>query len=158
MDKQNVELFSKHKVLSKTELHARMDILFETYAKSINIEALTMLNIAKRQILPAAAEFSGSLGAGVSSITSAGSACVSQKKMLDEVCGLTDSLYRSIESLEAAVDKAAAVKDVPKHAAAYHDIVRPAMQKVREAADNLEKIVEADIWPLPTYAEMLFIK
>jgi glutamine synthetase len=158
MDKESVELFSKHQVLSKTELHARMDVMFEIYAKTINIEALTMLNIAKRQILPAVAEYSGKLGEIVSSIHSAGAACGSPKKMLDEVCGLNDLLLKSLESLEAAVGKASAVKEVRKRAEAYHDIVKPAMQDVRSAADNLEKITDSNLWPLPSYAEMLFIK
>jgi glutamine synthetase len=158
MDKENVELFKKHKVLSKAELHARTEILFETYNKMINIEALTMLNIAKRQILPAAVSYSGKLGKTVSSIKSVGVSSETQSVMLEKVCGLISSLGSAIESLAETVDKAGAIKDASKRAAQCHDSVRPAMQAVRQAADELENIVDAELWPLPTYAEMLFLR
>jgi glutamine synthetase len=158
MDKENVALFSKHKVLSKTELHARMDILFETYNKMINIEALAMLNIAKRQILPTASAYSGKLAGTVNKVSSAGVDCDSQKDMLKKVCGLIAALNKNIAALESAVTKAAGIKDVSSRASQCHDVVIPAMQNLRGTADELEKIVDAKLWPLPTYAEMLFIK
>jgi len=158
MDDENVPMFAKHKVLSKTELHARMEILFETYSKMINIEALTMLNIAKRQILPAVTEYSGRLAGVVNKVSSAGVGCDSQKSMLEKICSLINLLHCNIETLETAMGKLNAAKDIAKRAAEYHDIVRPAMQNVRSATDELEKVVDADLWPLPTYAEMLFLK
>jgi len=158
MDKENVELFRKHKVLSKAELHARTEILFEIYNKMINIEALTMLNMAKRQILPAAVSYSGKLGRAAKNVKAAGVSSETQVLMLEKVCGLISSLDSAIESLEDAVTKAGAIKDAPKRAAQCHDSVRPAMQAVRQAADELENIVDAELWPLPTYAEMLFLR
>ena len=158
MDKENVELFRKHKVLSKAELHARTEILFEIYNKMINIEALTMLNMAKRQILPAAVSYSGKLGRAAKNVKAAGVSSETQVLMLEKVCGLISSLDSAIESLEDAVTKAGAIKDAPKRAERCHDSVRPAMQAVRQAADELENIVDAELWPLPTYAEMLFLR
>jgi glutamine synthetase len=158
VDEENVRVFAKHKVLSKTELHARMEILFETYSKMINIEALTMLTIAKRQILPVTIEYSGRLSAVVNSLSSAAVSCASQKRMLEKVCNLSDNLDQNIADLEAAVSKASSVKNAGTRASDYHDIVRSAMQDVRCTADELEKIVDADLWPLPTYAEMLFLR
>ncbi|MFA5422625.1 MAG: glutamine synthetase III [Phycisphaerae bacterium] len=158
MDKENVALFSKHKVLSKAELHARMDILLEVYNKMINIEALTMLNMAKRQILPAAVEYSGRLAGVVNNVSSTDVDFDVQKSMLEKVGGLIKLLHSSIGKLESAVDQVNSVKGVSKRASQYHDIVKPAMQDVRSAADELEKIVGVKYWPLPTYAEMLFLK
>jgi glutamine synthetase len=158
MDEENVEVFSKHRVLTKAELHARTDILLEGYSMSINIEARTMLDMGKKQILPAAVTYSGKLSDSINSISNAGSAVDAQKKMLDKVCDLVNSLYDNVESLEAVTDKVSNMGDITKQAEKYHEEVIPAMNKVRNDADELEKIVDAEIWPLPTYAEMLFLR
>ena len=158
MDEENVRLFTKHKVLSKTELHARMEILFEGYSKMVNIEALTMLDMAKRQILPVVNEYFGRLAGIVNNAGSAGVKCESSRKMLDKVCGLMNSLNNGVDALETATGKLNGVKDVAKRAGQCHDGIRAAMQNVRNSADELEKIVDANLWPLPTYAGMLFLK
>jgi glutamine synthetase len=158
MDKQNVDLFKKLKVLTKQELHARTEILLEGYAASINIEALTTLNIAKRQIMPACVEYSGRLASSMSIVADSGVKCSSMQKSLKKVCGLIDELASGIESLEAAVSKAQGISKPNTQARAYRDAVIPAMSSVREAADLLEALVDADLWPLPSYAEMLFLK
>jgi glutamine synthetase len=158
IEKDVEKLFEKHGVLSKHELHARYDILLERYCKEINIEALTALQMAKRQIMPAAMEYSGIVANTVSSIKSAGATAKAQGKVLGDLCSLIDSLQVNIVSLEQAVDKSAAVDAVLKQAEAYRDAVVPAMNAVRAVADELEAIVDASIWPLPTYAEMLFLR
>ncbi len=158
MDKENVNLFKKHKVLSKMELHARVEILLETYAATLNIEALTMLNMAKRQILPAAMEYSSRLANTVIAVDSAGVPANAQKIKLKELCTLIDALNEDIESLEKAVAKAQKMNDVAKKADLYKNGVKSAMESVRTDADQLEMIVDADLWPLPTYAEMLFLR
>jgi glutamine synthetase len=109
MEKQNVDLFKKHKILTKQELGARTEILLEGYAASINIEALTTLNIAKRQIMPACVEYSGRIASSLSIITDAGATCGTMQKSLEKVCGLIDDLGQGIEALEAAVDKALSI-------------------------------------------------
>ncbi len=148
------ELFEKHAVLSKGELHARHEILLERYAKEINIEAQTMLHIAKRQILPAAIEYSGVIANAASAVKSVGVNADAQVRALEDVCGLVSDLQKNIASLQAAVTKAQETET----AETYRDTVIPAMSTVRAAADGLEEIMDADLWPLPTYAEMLFIK
>jgi glutamine synthetase len=158
MDKQNVDLFKKHKILSKQELHARTEILLEGYSASINIEALTMLIIAKRQIMPACVEYSGRLASSMSVVSETGVACGSMEKTLRKVCGLIDELDSGIDALEAAVDKAQSISKPNMQARAYRDVVIPAMGTVRQAADTLETLVDADLWPLPSYAEMLFLR
>ena len=158
LDESVAELFETHQVLSKSELHARHEILLERYCKEINIEALTMLQMAKRQILPAAMEYSGSVAGTAAAVKAVGANADAHCKSLNEICTLIGSLQDGIATLESAVDKASGVDDVAEQAAAYRDAVIPAMGAVRDSADKLEMIVDAAIWPLPTYSEMLFIR
>ena len=158
MDKENVDLFKKHKILSKQELAARTEILLEGYSGSINIEALTMLNMAKRQIMPACVDYCASLAASAGVIAEAGVKSAAVRKSLEKVSGLVDELGEAIEALEAAVEKAQGIGKVNMKARSYRDAVIPAMADVRAAADALETLVDADVWPLPSYAEMLFLR
>ena len=158
IEKDSEKLFAKHGILTKHELHARYDILLERYCKEINIEALTTLQMAKRQIMPAAMEYSGMLANTVTSVKAAGATAKAQTKILGDVCSLIDSLQVNIVTLEESTAKASGVSNVVKQAEAYRDIVIPAMTAVREVADKLETIVDATVWPLPTYAEMLFVR
>ncbi|MCF7954288.1 MAG: glutamine synthetase III [Phycisphaerae bacterium] len=157
-DKENVEVFENQKVLSEEELEARTDILLEAYSMKINIEAKTMIQMAKRQIMPACTEYSASLAEAVASITAAGADASTQKDILGKVCGLIGKLSGAVAALEAAVEKAGGIEEADKQAICFHDDVFAACATVREAADSLEQIVDAEIWPLPTYAEMLFLR
>ena len=158
MAPENVAVFDKHNVLRPEELEARTEILLEAYSKQINIEAQTTLSMAKRQILPACIEFSSSLADTVTSLKSAGVAGGTQSALLTRVCCLIDTMSAAIEAIEAAVEKAGNEDAVDKRGELFRDEVIPAMNAVRAASDELETIVDAEIWPLPTYAEMLFIK
>ena len=152
------KLFERHGVLSKEELHARHEIILERYCKEINIEGLTTLQIAKRQILPAVMEYSGMLAGAANSVKSLGVDADAHVNSLKEVCSLASALQSNVAALEVAVNKASEVDGAHAQAKAYRDIVIPAMGAVRESADKLETIVDASVWPLPTYAEMLFIR
>jgi glutamine synthetase len=158
MDKENVEVFTKHGVLTEAELHARTEILLETYSMSINIEAMTMLSMAKRQIFPACVQYSSMLGSAVGAISSAGVDAGPQREMLEYVCGLIAEIRERISHLEKAVQKSKKVADATKHARLYRDDVIPAMRDLRSTVDELETIVDKDLWPIPTYAEMLFVR
>jgi glutamine synthetase len=158
MDAENVELFENHKVLSKAELKARTEILLDAYSMTINIEAKTTLTMAQRQILPASAEYSAKLAMAVKAINDAGADASTQKKMLDTVCEFISSLKNSTEELKKAMTATNGIDNSSKKAEYYRDNIIPAMNKVRQAVDSLEMIVDAKLWPLPTYAEMLFIK
>lgn len=158
MDKENMDVLKRHNVLSKHELHARTDILLENYSKSINIEANVTLSIAKRQILPVCIDYSANLAASAGIIADAGASNKSAKKSLEKVSTLVDDLDDAIELLEAAIEKAHSMKKVNLQARSYRDDVVPAMAKIRHAADSLEALVDADLWPLPSYAEMLFLR
>ena len=157
-DKENEEVFIKHRVLSKEELHARTEVLLEAYSMTINIEARTMLEMAKRQILPAASSFAGKVGSDIGAVTAAGVESAAQKSLLKKTCSLVDSLSDAIEALEKETEAASAIKGAAEQAQGYKKLIVPAMAAVREPADQLEMIVDASMWPLPTYAEMLFMK
>jgi len=158
MDEENVNVFERQKVLSRDELRARTEILLEAYSMQINIEAMTMLNIARRQILPSVVKYSELLGNAVGAVKNAGVDSEVQVGMLEKVCSLMKLLQNDVDSLEKVVASAGGTKDVVAQAEDYRDNVIPAMHAVRRASDGLETIVDADIWPLPTYAEMLFLK
>lgn len=155
---EHVKLFSRHNVLSKIELHAREEILLENYAKTLNIEAGTMLNISRRQILPAVMEFAGVVADSMNTVSDAGASCAAQKKLLSKVTGLIDRLNDGLDALTDAITKAKATSNVEKKAEAYKDKVVPAMVEVRTVADELETLVDAEMWPLPSYAQMLFVR
>lgn len=158
LDEENIALFERHKVLSEEEIRARLEVFLENYCMVINIEAMTMLSIAKRQIAPAVALYSSNLGAAIKNISDAGASASTQKKMLDKVCGLMAILDDGIENLEKAVQKPRSIDETAESADAYRNIVIPAMELVRNTADELETIVDSELWPLSSYAEMLFLR
>ena len=158
MDKENVAVFKKHGVLTEEELHARADILFETYSMSINIEAMTMLNMARRQILPACIKYSSVLGNAVGLVSSAGVEAGPQKEMLENICGLIATMKDHISKLDSVVNEGSKFVNITEKARFSRDNIVPAMQALRTTSDELETIVDAELWPVPTYAEMLFIR
>lgn len=157
ISEKNVALMEKHGVLSKLEMHARYDVNLEIYAKTINIEAETTLEIAKRQILPAVIKFETSLAQSISAVKAAGAGAGVQSELLAEVDELAVALKKNIGELEASVEKAQAL-DGDAYAVAhfYKFDVFEKMQAVRAVADTLETLVDKDVWPLPTYGELLF--
>ncbi|MFI4912090.1 MAG: glutamine synthetase III [Sedimentisphaeraceae bacterium JB056] len=157
-DQKNIDVLANQNVLSAGELAARMEILLEQYASIINIEALAMINMAKRMILPSCTLYSGKLGEAVSSVKAAGVEPKAQAKELNKVNDLVATLSDAIDALEQATAKAAGIEDPEEKAFAYRDEVIPAMEALRAPADALEVIVDAESWPLPTYADMLFVR
>ncbi len=160
MDKEkNIILFEKHGVLNKTELHSRSEILLETYIKTINIEAHTMLEMAKRQILPAVINFTGSIASSITSIQATGlSVDISaQSELLQEVSTLLAQFKKDIVALENAASDATNFSGSSyDHAVMYRDIVITKMNELRLVADKLETIVDEEMWPFPTYSELLY--
>lgn len=155
---ENITLLEKYGVLSPTELHARLEILLEEYAKKINIEAMTSLQIVKRQIVPAVMEQTKLYAQTVTALKSAGVEPKAELNLLRQVTNLSNSLAERIDNLERVVEKAAAIEDVEASAKAFRSDVIPVMNEVRAVVDKLEGVVDSKIWPLPTYAEMLFVK
>ena len=158
MADRHVGVLERHHVLSAGELRARCEILFENYAKVINIEATTAVQIAERQILPAAINYTRTLGQAATAVTQAGVTSDSLPAMLQKTCDLISDLERHLARLGKSYQEAAAIQDARECATAYRDRVLPALNAVREVVDVLETVVDAQLWPLPTYAEMLFIR
>jgi glutamine synthetase len=154
--KEAVELFEKYKVLSERELHSRYEIYLETYAKHINIEAQCAINMAKTQYFPAIAAFQKELADVVTSVKAAGADASASSEHLAKVTGLFNSAVKKLAALESATAAAAAEGDIEKKAAAFRDNVFTAQADLRKDVDALETILPADLWPVPTYAEMLF--
>ncbi|MHB1227312.1 MAG: glutamine synthetase III family protein [Desulfurivibrionaceae bacterium] len=148
-----IKLFGKYNVLSKDELHSRYDIYVEQYAKHINIEALTAIHMTKRQFIPAAIQFVAELGASLAAAGKYGSV---QKGLLEEVGKHLESAGKKLAKLEDETKKAQGITAVEKQGAAYRDKVFPAMVDLRADIDALEAILPADLWPVPTYSDLLF--
>ena len=156
---KNVALFKKHKVLNRAELESRYEIMLESYSKTINIEALTAIEMAKRDILPAAVKFAGEVANSVNSIQSTGlNVDISaQSELLSQICSITASFKKKITILEAAVEEAAKMEeDLYAQATEYKDEVFAKMEELREDADKLETIMDSKYWPFPTYSDLLF--
>ena len=148
-----MKLFEKHKVLSHEELHSRFDIYLEQYSKHINIEAQTASQMVRRQYIPAVIRFMTELG---NSVAATGKHGVVQRDLLAQIGELLTSAQKKVAALESETGKAKSIGEVPKQAAAFRDKVFPALQKLRADIDELEGILPRDLWPVPTYADMLF--
>lgn len=155
---KNVAVFVKHGVLSKSEIESRYEILLENYVKTVNIEALTMINMAKTELLPAAFKFSKELSDTINSVKATGMSVEvsAQSSVLKELSPVLSSFSSSITALKKAIEKASSESSALKQAEAYSKLVISAMEALRTDADKLETILPADIYPFPTYAELLF--
>ena len=117
-----------------------------------------MLNIANRQIMPAVLDYSGNLAGATEAVIAAGATGQAHSKRLHDVCLLADQLMIDIENLEEVLKKVSALKNTQKKAQAYNSLVIPAMEALRKTADQLEMIVDSQMWPLPSYSQMLFLR
>ncbi len=155
-DKKSVELFTKFGVYSEVELHARQEINYENYSKTINIEALTTSDMAKTEILPAVMKYGKDICDIAASKKAVGVDPAVEVSIANKVNTLTVSLNEKIDVLNAAIVKAQGISDIPEQAKVYCDEVFVAMQSLRAVADELETIVGEEYWPFPTYDELLF--
>ena len=151
-----VALFEKFHIFTKTELESREEIIYETYAKTINIEALTMIDMAGKQIVPAAVKYSKSLADTVNAVKTAGVDASVQVELLKEVSGKLTKIQTALEALRKAEKEAAAIEDAKQQAFFYKDTVKEIMAQLRQPADELEMIVDKEMWPFPTYGELMF--
>lgn len=159
IEEKNLAVMEKHAVLSRVEMESRYEIALETYVKTINIEALTMIEMAKRQILPAVIKFATTVAASINTIKATGVAAdlTAQTELLTEVSSLTASLKKNIAVLEESVDKASnAHGDTYEQASLFRFDVFEKMAELRTVADTLETLVDKDVWPMPTYGDLLF--
>ena len=155
---KNIRLMEQFGVLTKTEMHSRYEVEIEHYSKVINIEALTMLEMLRKQIMPAVAGYSSEVAsaAAAKQAVSDKLSVRSETKLLEKLSAGADELSDAIDELQEAVDKATAESDEPAKSYLYHDAVLPAMEKARKVSDTLERICSEDYWPLPSYSRMLY--
>ncbi len=155
---KNVKLFEAHKVFTATEMRARYEILLDNYSKTINIEALTMLDMAKKDILPAVASFMGHLSDVVIAKKSAckNIECTYEESIISRLSELTNRMFEDVQLLEKEIEAKKEIEDAQKLAEYYKDVIISRMAKVRESADAIEVMTERTYWPYPSYADLLF--
>ena len=158
IDPKNIALMEEFGVLTKVEMHSRYEVELEHYAKVINIEALTMLEMARKQLLPAInAYMSEVANTAASKLAVSESISVrSETKTLGRLSADADAMSDAIDTLQDAVDAAKALPSESEKAVAFHDNVLPAMDTLRAAADDAETLCGEDYWPLPSYSKMLY--
>lgn len=154
---KNLALMEKHGVLSRVEMESRSEIQYEIYIKTVNIEALTMVEMSKRQILPAVIGYKADLASSIGSILDVGGNADVEKTIFAKISESTTAFSANLTKLEKAIEKAAGLHGNTKaQAVAYRDTVFKMMGELRNDADTLETLVAADYWPIPTYSKLLF--
>ena len=158
IEPKNIQLMEEFGVLTKVEMESRYEVEMEHYSKIINIEALTMLEMARKQLLPAINAYMSEVANTAASKLAVSEAISvrSETKTLQKLSKDADDMSDAIDTLQAAVDSAKALEDESKKAVAFHDDVIPAMDALRAAADDAETICGEDYWPLPSYSKMLY--
>ncbi len=153
---KSVKLFEKFGIFTRAELESREEVLYEIYAKSINIEALTMIDMASKQIIPALIKYSKSLADTVIAVKEAGADASVTAGLLKEVSEKLSAMKTALVKLEEAEEKANAITNAKEQAFYYKDVVKEAMEELRTPADEAEMLVDKKVWPLPTYGDMIF--
>ena len=158
IDPKNIQLMEDFGVLTKVEMESRYEVEMEHYSKIINIEALTMLEMARKQLLPAINAYMSEVANTAASKLAVSEAISvrSETKTLQQLSADADTMSDAIDTLQAAVDAAKALEDESKKAVSFHDDVLPAMDALRAVADDAETICGEDYWPLPSYSKMLY--
>ena len=158
LDEKNVRLFTSHKVLTETELKARHEVRLENYCKVVNIEALTMLDMARKDILPAMSAYSAALAGDASAKTALlGDAdCSYEKESVKSLCALLGAAYRSVKKLESDLLAAKSVTALDALADVYKSTILDDMRALRISVDEMETIASAKEWPYPCYGDLLF--
>ena len=151
-----IGLFERFGVFTKAELESRAEIQYETYAKAINIEARTMIDMTSKQFLPAFIKYTKTLADTVNAVTAAGADAAVQKESLDKVTALMKETKDALDVLVRLTDEAAAKEEGAVQANFYHSDVFPAMEALRAPVDKLEMIVDKEAWPMPSYGDLIF--
>ncbi|MFR8284012.1 MAG: glutamine synthetase III [Faecalibacterium sp.] len=158
IDPKNIDLMEEFGVLTKVEMHSRYEVELEHYSKVINIEALTMLEMARKQLLPAVNAYMSEVANTAASklAVSENISVRSETKTLTKLSADADAMSDAVDTLQDAVDASKALPTEAEKAVAFHDNVLPAMDALRAAADDAETICSEDYWPLPSYSKMLY--
>ena len=153
-----IRLFSSHNVMNRTEVESRYDIYLDTYIKEVNIEALTMIDMAKKEILPAVMKYSDFLADNISKLSKIEGVDYSyQLSLIKKITSALSVSGNAVERLEREVVSASKSKSaIDEKAAIYRDKVLPAMADLREVCDKLEELTDKKYWPIPTYSDILY--
>ncbi|MBQ5772640.1 MAG: glutamine synthetase III [Clostridia bacterium] len=158
MDEKNVRLFSSLGVMSESEMRSREEIYFENYAKIVNIEALTMVVMASRDYIPAAETYISRLAetATKKRALSPTLSCALEEDLIRRLSALSYEAYCAVEELKKEETAAAAIRDARERAERYCNVVIPVMDKLRRAVDRMEVLTAGQLWPVPTYGDLMF--
>ncbi len=153
---KSIELFEKFHIFTRTELESREEVLYETYAKSINIEALTMIDMASKQLIPSVTKYTKELADTVIAVKAAGVEPVTQIGMLKAANALLNDAKSALENLVKVQAEAVIMEEGKEQAYTYKDVVKVAMDELRAPIDKLEMIVDKELWPMPSYGDLIF--
>ncbi|MBQ4510949.1 MAG: glutamine synthetase type III, partial [Clostridia bacterium] len=156
LDKKNIDLFVNNKIFSEKEIRARYDIMLENYSKVINIEALTMVDMAKKRIIPAVSKYTKELASTIKVKEELYLDTRYEKEIARKLSILNSDAFEMAEELENAVAKANTIVDLQENADAHQKDVLSIMEKLRSAVDKMEAVTAKEYWPFPNYSELLF--
>ena len=158
LSEKNVKMLTSHRIFSPAELHSRYEILLENYSKTVNIEALTMVDMAKKEILPAVEKYTKSLADTLAAKKAAvaGLPCKYETATVTKLSELSDSIADATDDLEAEIEKFQAIEDVTEAANDIRDVILGKMDSLRAVCDEAETITAKEFWPFPTYSDLLF--
>lgn len=158
LQEKNVKMFERMRVLSEKENQSRYEVLVENYNKINKIEALTAIEMVERDILPVVHRYIGEIASCINQVKETGINIVleTQKRLLEDISVLAVSADKKVRKLKEIVDEVSSINDVTEQSVAYRDEVIPVMRSLREDIDQLEALVDAQYWPIPTYGDMLF--
>ena len=151
-----IDLFGRFGVFSKAELESRVEIKYENYAKAINIEAKTMIDVAGKQIIPAVVGYTKTLADTVNAVTAAGGRAKVQAQLLGEVGSLLEEAKEALNKLIDLDEEGTGKAEGAEQAQFFHDSIMPAMEALRVPVDKLEMLVDKEVWPMPSYGDLLF--
>ena len=158
LSEKNVKMLTSHRIFSPAELHSRYEILLENYSKTVNIEALTMVDMAKKEILPAVEKYTKSLADTLAAKKAAvaGLPCKYETAAVTKLSEFSDSIADATDDLEAEIEKFQAIEDVTEAANDIRDVILGKMDSLRAVCDEAETITAKEFWPFPTYSDLLF--
>ena len=154
---KNIEMFSRHRVLSRTEINSRVDIILENYTKIIHIEALTLIDMMNREVVPAITAYTDLLCTAVLNKNSIGGInSTVEREIIARLSAANKEIFTLTGELKMAVSSAERTKDIIEKATVYHDSILKIMGDIRKYADSAESVVPSDYWPYPSYGDLLF--
>ncbi len=158
LSEKNVKMLTSHRIFSPAELHSRYEILLENYSKTVNIEALTMVDMAKKEILPAVEKYTKSLADTLAAKKAAvaGLPCKYETAAVTKLSELSDSIADATDDLKVEIEKFQAIEDVTEAANDIRDVILGKMDGLRAVCDEAETITAKEFWPFPTYSDLLF--